>query len=270
MTINALLIEAADALQAYVDQLVESHTVPGTGTLDSAEVTMQVESERDLVNRLREAALVVADAVQEPVAYITPLMEQQMFDDWCPYKGSPDPRTVWAAAVEAVNGLLLGAIPPTAQRQWVGLTTADLDEIDAPIRERGSATIAEIYRAIEAKLREKNAAPAAQPAPCNPAQDGVCEALGCGCEAQPAVPLTELVDYILQDDIANRLTPRVVDIAYSAFLLAKHGQNKDDGGPCDWFNDTKPMVIEALAKIRKDLAEAAHGITAPAQKGGEA
>ena len=46
---------------------------------------------------------------------------------------------------------------PPASKPWVGLTTADLDEIDAPIRERGSATIAEIYRAIEAKLREKNA-----------------------------------------------------------------------------------------------------------------
>ena len=46
---------------------------------------------------------------------------------------------------------------PPASKPWVGLSTSDLDEIDAPIRERGSATIAEIYRAIEAKLREKNA-----------------------------------------------------------------------------------------------------------------
>lgn len=42
-------------------------------------------------------------------------------------------------------------------KPWVGLSTIELDEIDAPIRERGHATIAEIYRAIEAKLREKNA-----------------------------------------------------------------------------------------------------------------
>ena len=71
----------------------------------------------------------------------------------------------------------------------------------------------------------------------------------------------ELVDYVLQDDIHNRLTPRVVDIAYSAFMIAKSGKNKDDGGPCDWFNDTKPMVMEQLAKIQKHLAEeAAHGI----------
>jgi hypothetical protein len=57
-------------------------------------------------------------AQQEPVAFITPLMEQQMFDDWCPYKGNPDPRVVWAAAVEAVNGLLLGAAQqPPAQHE---------------------------------------------------------------------------------------------------------------------------------------------------------
>lgn len=46
---------------------------------------------------------------QDAVKYITPLMEYQMYNDWCPYKGNPDPRTVWAAAIQAVNGLLLGA-----------------------------------------------------------------------------------------------------------------------------------------------------------------
>jgi hypothetical protein len=35
-----------------------------------------------------------------------------MFDDWCPYKGNPDPRTVWASAIDSVNGLLLGATTP--------------------------------------------------------------------------------------------------------------------------------------------------------------
>lgn len=47
--------------------------------------------------------------------------------------------------------------PAQPSKPWVGLSTIELDEIDAPIRERGHATIAEIYRAIEAKLREKNA-----------------------------------------------------------------------------------------------------------------
>lgn len=66
---------------------------------------------------------------------------------------------------------------------------------------------------------------------------------------------TDLTAYILQDDLHNRLTPRVMDIAYSAFMIGRSSKNKDDGGPCDWFNDTKPMMIEQLAKIRKDLAE---------------
>ena len=45
---------------------------------------------------------------------------------------------------------------PPASKPWVGLSTIELDEIDAPIRERGHAAISEIYRAIEAKLKEKN------------------------------------------------------------------------------------------------------------------
>ena len=61
----------------------------------------------------------------------------------------------------------------------------------------------------------------------------------------------ELVDYVLQDDIHNRLTPRVVDIAYSAFTFGRRDT------PHDWFNDTKPMVMEQLSKIQKHLAEEA-------------
>lgn len=63
-----------------------------------------------------------------------------------------------------------------------------------------------------------------------------------------------LIDYVLQDDEHNRLTPRVIDIAFSAFMVAKSGKNKDDGGAFDWFNDTRPMVLQQLEKIRKDLA----------------
>lgn len=34
---------------------------------------------------------------------VTPVEEQGMFEAWCPYKGTPDPRTVWAAATAAIN-----------------------------------------------------------------------------------------------------------------------------------------------------------------------
>ena len=66
---------------------------------------------------LKQIDQAIAEAEkQKPMAFITPLMEQQLFDDWCPYKGNPDPRTVWAAAIEAVNGLLL-AHPQPKQEQ---------------------------------------------------------------------------------------------------------------------------------------------------------
>ena len=64
--------------------------------------------------------------------------------------------------------------------------------------------------------------------------------------------LRELVDYTLQDHLHNRLTPRVVDVAYSAFMQAKR-PNSEDGGESDWYNDTRPMVRKAIEQIRKDL-----------------
>ncbi len=86
---------------------------------------------------------------------------------------------------------------------------------------------------------------------------GQCKVQPVPVQQEPFIPAawTDITAYILQDDLHNRLTPRVVDIAYSAFMIGRSGKNKDDGGPCDWFNDTKPMVMEQLAKIRKDLAE---------------
>lgn len=63
-------------------------------------------------------------------------------------------------------------------------------------------------------------------------------------------PWRSEIAYVLQDELHNRLTPRVVDIAYSAFMLAK-SPNEEDGGPSDWFTDTRPMVIKQIAKIAK-------------------
>lgn len=61
-----------------------------------------------------------------------------------------------------------------------------------------------------------------------------------------------LVAYILQNDLHNRLTPRIIDVAYTAFVLAKQ-PNKEGGGESDWFTDTRPVVLELIAKIEKDL-----------------
>jgi hypothetical protein len=53
-------------------------------------------------------------------------------------------------------------------------------------------------------------------------------------------------------DIHNRLTPRVIDIAYTAFMRAKD-RNTDDGGATDWFNDTRRAIIEVINKLRNEL-----------------
>lgn len=63
---------------------------------------------------------------------------------------------------------------------------------------------------------------------------------------------TDLLTYVLQGDVHNRLTPRVIDIAYTAFIQAK-APNDEDGGPSDWFNDTKPMIERTIEKLRRDL-----------------
>lgn len=63
----------------------------------------------DLARRALDEAANLLSQPQPKGLTITPLEEQQMFDDWCPYKGNPDPRVVWAAAIEAVNGMQLQA-----------------------------------------------------------------------------------------------------------------------------------------------------------------
>lgn len=73
-------------------------------------------------------------------------------------------------------------------------------------------------------------------------------------EAHVPQAWTNLLAYVLQDDLHNRTTPRIIDIAYTAFMAAK-AVNKENGGPSDWFNDTKPVVMEAIAALRNDLIE---------------
>lgn len=73
---------------------------------------------------------------------------------------------------------------------------------------------------------------------------------------------TNLLAYVLKDELHNRLTPRVIDIAYTAFMQAKR-PNDEDGGASDWFNDTRPVVRELIAKLRKDLIKELAGAPQP-------
>lgn len=84
--------------------------------------------------------------------------------------------------------------------------------------------------------------------------------MSAGCGSDPHLAWRDsfagLVAYITQDDLHNRLTPRIIDIAYTAFMIRAQGKNSDDGGPCDWYTDTRPVVLEAIAKLKRDLDEA--------------
>lgn len=115
----------------------------------------------------------------------------------------------------------------------------------------GEIELERIWTKVE-KIRAKQAAkPKHSPLPEHPAPV-------IASEQKPVYVVppawTNLIEYVLQDDLHNRLTPRVVDIAYTAFMLAKE-PNKEDGGNSDWFNDTRPSVMKAIAKLRKDLVE---------------
>ena len=85
---------------------------------------------------------------------------------------------------------------------------------------------------------------------------------------------TNLLAYVLQEELHNRLTPRVIDIAHAAFMQAKRPYD-EDGGASDWLNDTRPKVRELIAKLRKDLIEELPGAPQPvpsaevAQQAGE-
>ncbi len=67
---------------------------------------------------------------------------------------------------------------------------------------------------------------------------------------------TEKLDYFLQEEENNRTWPRLIDIAYTAFMRAK-GKNDEDGGPTDWFTDTKPMIDAEIERARGRLLPAA-------------
>jgi hypothetical protein len=46
------------------------------------------------------------------------MTEQEAFEKWCPYRGSPDPRVVWAAAWAAATAPDAGEMPRYVTQCW--------------------------------------------------------------------------------------------------------------------------------------------------------
>lgn len=103
---------------------------------------------------------------------ITPLMEQQMFDDWCPYSGNPDPRTVWSAAIEAVNGLHLTVSQPKEPEQSLQVTDEENEQFSRDVSNFKGADPEATKYALETFLRNRALAqPEHEPVAWRPAFD---------------------------------------------------------------------------------------------------
>ena len=99
----------------------------------------------DLEAHIKEA---LAQPEQEPVAYIN--IEERKLEWAYKYMSWDTPTVVNLPKIP------LYTIPP--QRTWVGLTDEDITELHYEIKVRlmGTYKTEDIYRAIEAKLKEKN------------------------------------------------------------------------------------------------------------------
>jgi len=66
--------------------------------------------------------------------------------------------------------------------------------------------------------------------------------------------LRALLGHLLDVDAADcQKGPRIIDLCWTAFDIRATRANKDDGGACDWFSDTRPVLLKALASIRAEV-----------------
>jgi hypothetical protein len=115
----------------------------------------------------REQAL--AAPVQEPVAWMHTMIDDVVVghrpadlnvhpDRWMPLYKDPSPCQTCQALARTVmmDQTAHDTTPPAAQRQWVGLTDEEIQTTWDSVMDGSVFTRKEVYKAIEAKLKEKN------------------------------------------------------------------------------------------------------------------
>ena len=65
---------------------------------------------------------------------------------------------------------------------------------------------------------------------------------------------TNLLAYVLQDELHNRLTPRVIDIAYTAFMQAKRPNNLDEDLQVLLITQNISRMDQALIKLLETVS----------------
>ena len=46
-----------------------------------------------------------------------------------------------------------------------------------------------------------------------------------------------------------------MDLCYNALMIGRNMENREDGGRCDWFNDTAPLMIAGVERLKKETLE---------------
>lgn len=46
-----------------------------------------------------------------------------------------------------------------------------------------------------------------------------------------------------------------MDLCYNAFMIGRDMENRENGGRCDWFNDTAPLMIAGIDRLKKETVE---------------
>lgn len=72
-------------------------------------------------------------------------------------------------------------------------------------------------------------------------------------EAEIAELRQFLADLLATESRPDPSRPCIIDLCFTAFMRRVVGKNPEDGGPCDWFNDTRPQIIEQIDKLRGAL-----------------
>lgn len=139
------------------------HTAPPAAQEDIQRLSALVRAQQITIEKLEQA---LAEPVQEPVAF-------KIYKPTPPRGAIPDVRDAelpWVYDQDPSSGnvasmwvMPVKATPPAAQREWVGLTDREMvDAIQHLYQGRAIAELAakvsmDDFRAIEAKLKEKNA-----------------------------------------------------------------------------------------------------------------
>jgi hypothetical protein len=144
-TTQALLKQAADALQENVDSLTESHTNPATGLVDD-EARLSIESDQDLIDRLRAAVVPVC---QKPAPVQEPEWKQIAED--LRFHGLTLVKTATGYAVLKLGAVHAQATPPEAQ--------------PAPVQDGGVGGCAMCGAAYEDQVIKAPVQPVAWPRP---------------------------------------------------------------------------------------------------------